>query len=76
MKKIILGTSDACLMSRLSQQTSDPAYYIEDCRIFRYRFNEQLFGSKLKFYLPPVAKALTPTVGTNKPSAMLAVVLV
>ena len=31
--KIILGTSDAWLMSRLSQQPSNPAYYIEDCQI-------------------------------------------
>ena len=29
-KKIILGTSDAWSMSHLSQQPSDPAYYIED----------------------------------------------
>ena len=33
-KKIILGTSDAWSMSRLSKRPSDPAYYIEDCRIF------------------------------------------
>ena len=32
-KKIILGTSDAWSMSRSSQRPSDPAYYIEDCRI-------------------------------------------
>ena len=32
MKKI-LGTSDAWLMSHLSHRSSDPAYYIEDCRI-------------------------------------------
>ena len=32
-KEIILGTSDAWLMSRLSQRHSDPAYYIEDCQI-------------------------------------------
>ena len=32
-KKIILGTSDAWSMSRSSQRTSNPAYYIEDCRI-------------------------------------------
>ena len=29
-KKIILGTSEAWLMSRLSQRPSEPAYYIED----------------------------------------------
>ena len=34
MKKIILGTSDACSTSHLSQRTSKPAYYIADCRIF------------------------------------------
>ena len=34
MKKIMLGTSDAWLMSRLSHRPSDQAYYIEDCRIF------------------------------------------
>ena len=33
MKKIIHGTSDTWLMSRSSQRPSDPAYYIEDCRI-------------------------------------------
>ena len=32
-KEIILGTSDAWLMSRLSQRPSDPAYYIEHCQI-------------------------------------------
>ena len=32
--KIILGTSDAWSMSHLSQRPNDPAYYIEDCRIF------------------------------------------
>ena len=32
-KKIILGTSDAWLMSRLSHWPIDPAYYIEDWRI-------------------------------------------
>jgi hypothetical protein len=31
--KIILGTSDAWSMSHLSQQTSEPAYNILDCRI-------------------------------------------
>ena len=33
MKKIMLGTSDTWLMSRLSHRPSNPAYYIEDCRI-------------------------------------------
>ena len=32
-KKIILGTSDAWSTSHLSQRTSEPAYYILDCRI-------------------------------------------
>ena len=33
-KKIILGRSDAWLMSSLSQRPIEPAYYIVDCRIF------------------------------------------
>ena len=34
-KRIILGTSDAWSTSHLSQWTSEPAYYIVDCRISR-----------------------------------------
>ena len=34
--KIILGMSDAWSMRQLSHQPSDPAYYIEDSRIFTY----------------------------------------
>ena len=30
----MLGTSDTWLTSHLSQLTSEPAYYIVDCRIF------------------------------------------
>ena len=30
----MLGTSDTWLMSRSSQQATEPAYYIVDCRIF------------------------------------------
>ena len=33
--KIMLGTSDAWLMSRSSHRPIDPAYYIEDCRILK-----------------------------------------
>jgi hypothetical protein len=33
MKKIILGTSDAWSMRQSSHRPSNPAYYIEDCRI-------------------------------------------
>ena len=33
MKKIILGTSDSWSTIRLSHRPSNPAYYIEDCRI-------------------------------------------
>ena len=33
-KRIILGTSDTWSLSHSSQQPSDPAYYIEDCRIY------------------------------------------
>ena len=32
--KIMLGTSDAWLMSHLSHRPSDPAYHIEDCQIY------------------------------------------
>ena len=32
-KNIMHGTSDALSMSHLSHQTSEPAYYIVDCRI-------------------------------------------
>ena len=32
-EKIMLGTSDACLMSHSSQWPSKPVYCIEDCRI-------------------------------------------
>ena len=35
-KKKILGRSDAWSPSRLSHRPSKPAYYIVDCRIFRY----------------------------------------
>ena len=34
MKKKILGTLDAGLMSHWSQGPSEPVYYIEDCPIF------------------------------------------
>ena len=34
-KKIMLGTSDAWSTSHLSQWTSNPVYYIEDCRIVK-----------------------------------------
>ena len=33
MKKIIPGTSDAWSMTQSSHRPSNPAYYIEDCRI-------------------------------------------
>ena len=33
MKEIMLGTSGAWSTSHLSQQPSEPAYYIVDCRI-------------------------------------------
>ena len=35
----MLWTSDAWSTSHLSQQTSEPAYYIVDCRIFSFRGN-------------------------------------
>ena len=36
-KSIILGTSDTWSMSHSSHRPIDPAYYIEDCRIFDIR---------------------------------------
>ena len=36
LKNLILGTSDAWSMSRSSQQPCEPAYYIEDWRIFSH----------------------------------------
>ena len=42
-KKIILGTSDNWSMSRSSQRPSEPAYYIEDCRILCYTSTTALF---------------------------------
>ena len=36
MKKIMLGTSDAWSMSLSSHRHSEPAYYIEDCRILNF----------------------------------------
>ena len=33
-KEIILGTSDAWSLSCSSQRPIDPAYYIEDCRMY------------------------------------------
>ena len=39
-KKIMLGTSDAWSMSRLSHRPSKPVYYIEDCWILStYKIN-------------------------------------
>ena len=38
-KNIILGTSDAWSTSHLSQQTSEPAYYIVDCRIVQHKLH-------------------------------------
>jgi Uri superfamily endonuclease len=41
-KIIILGTSDACSTSHLSRQTSEPAYYIVDCRISSLRDHQYI----------------------------------
>ena len=40
----MLGTSDTWSTSHLSQQTSEPAYYIVDCRI------SNPIGNKCTFY--------------------------
>ena len=47
-KKIIFGTSDAWWMSRLSQRPSDPAYYIEDCRILALSWSASIQNSLLQ----------------------------
>ena len=47
-KKIILGISDAWMTSHLSQRTSEPEYYIVDCRILH-----QLKGFPTKFFEIP-----------------------
>ena len=43
MKKILLGTADDWSMRRSSQRISDPAYYIEDCRILTVTILPALF---------------------------------
>ena len=43
-KRIMLGTSDAWSMSHLSHRPSNPAYYIEDCRISSWNTNLSLCG--------------------------------
>ena len=52
IKKIMLGTSDAWLMSHSSRRTSKPAYYIVDCRISKrpHTCPEEIFGSILKIF--------------------------
>ncbi len=45
-------------------------------QLIRGKFFHCKYTITARDYVPPVAKALTPTVGTTKPSAMLAVVAV
>ena len=44
-----IGTSDAWSMSHLSQRTSEPAYYIVDCRIFGPLWITKLMIKAAKF---------------------------
>ena len=58
MKKIMLGTSDTWLMSHSSHRPSEPAYYIEDCRISGVERGEPATNLKIvKFllYIVPLA---------------------
>ena len=47
-KKIILGTSDACSMSPLSQRPIKLAYYIEDWRIYFRPSRQKLLNENMK----------------------------
>ena len=53
MKKKILGTSEAWSVSHSSQRPSEPAYYIEDCRISSRRLlwnssrRREIFSKKI-----------------------------
>ena len=70
-KKIIFGTSDAWSMSHLSQRPSDPAYYIESCRICRVCKNSKISKTqqkKIKFGLEmpdPNMRHSQPTPNPN-----------
>ena len=57
----MLGTSDAWSMSRSSQQTSDPAYYIEDCRILYVIASSDIFSP---YCIPHINQE---TAVTNRP---------
>ena len=50
MKKIMLGTSDAWSMRRSFHRPSDPAYYIEDCRIFGLFFTANCGAASAELY--------------------------
>ena len=45
MKKIMLGTSDAWSMSHSFHRPSEPAYYIEDCRILSICGSKNIYSN-------------------------------
>ena len=49
--KKMLGTSDAWSMSQLSQQTSEPAYHIVDCRISKEDLHTNVLSIRDHFIL-------------------------
>ena len=51
----MLGTSDAWSTSHLSKQTSEPAYYVVDCRIFGWLFRTQ--GTEIIYQIAGSSKA-------------------
>ena len=54
----MLGTSDTWSMSCLSQQPSDPAYYIEDCRICRLELDTNYQIRTLHYETPQLRSYL------------------
>ena len=45
IKNLILGTSDSWSMSHSSHRPGEPAYYIEDCRIYSPKLNLFIVGA-------------------------------
>ena len=55
-KKIMLGTSDTWSMSRSSHRPSEPAHYIEDCRISHDLGRKKLMASTLSRKVNAIVK--------------------
>ena len=58
----MLGTSDAWSMSRSSHRPSEPAYYIEDCRILSVI---SLFCTCYKSLEYPILNSVFVSIGKN-----------